>query len=114
MQSEVTKMTKHTPTPWFQEKDAIYAKSQVDDEGHWYVANTITMPEDGVEMANAAFIVRAVNAHDDLVRAVQAFLVAVDTNASQGGDIGERINKANPLTVEAARAALAKAEKGGM
>lgn len=59
--------TKHTPTPWFIEKDepdciVFNAGDEVGDDDSQYIdANT---------PANAAFIVRSVTAHDDLVDAL--------------------------------------------
>lgn len=50
-----------------------------------------------------------IDATPDLLRACRALLVAIDTDASQGGDLAKRLDKANPLSVEFAREAVAKA-----
>lgn len=56
----------HTPTPWKASGNAVFR------DGHCLAmtGTDIWMPE--VEEANAAFIVRACNAHDDLVAALEA------------------------------------------
>ena len=63
-------MSNHTPTPWFVGKKGrtgqrVFATQQ----------GTDGVVATGIENhANAEFIVRAVNAHDDLLRALQAFV----------------------------------------
>jgi hypothetical protein len=80
---------KHTPTPWVVSAPGIItAPKAMQDIGHVCYTGT-----DGGTDANAAFIVRACNSHDDLVMAL-AKLVA------EPGDPDYRAQ---------ARAALAKA-----
>ena len=57
---------KHTPTPWAVDHDAISAQGQ-------HIAGCIGLDGDdyATQKANAAHIVRCVNAHDDLVSALQ-------------------------------------------
>jgi hypothetical protein len=104
-------MTKHTPTPWI-----VTNGVQIWRDGHSSLASpricSLANAAQPVEQltaeemaANAAFIVRAVNAHEELVAAARALLDRLDditTDAfSKGGEAVER---------EALRAALAKAE----
>ena len=69
----------HTPAPWYL-SDSHFTKgnvilSKVDECG----AHVCTMPEfKDTAQDNAAFIVRACNAHDDLVAALEAVLKAAD------------------------------------
>lgn len=68
----------HTPTPWFyrakifnngENTDALGSiRGPASDNDPWFIATVEHMP--GAE-ANAAFIVRAVNAHEDLVAALR-------------------------------------------
>lgn len=53
----------HTPTPWKVEKSGVIM------DMHEAVVGTLL--ERPTQSANAAFIVRAVNAHDDLVAALK-------------------------------------------
>lgn len=75
----------HTPTPWFvsgvrhkiggQEWHGInrYDEAKKKDEN---IACVGYDPRSGLGMADAQFIVRAVNAHDDLVAAIKALRAA--------------------------------------
>jgi hypothetical protein len=65
-------MTEHTPTPWAVEDTGCGIEIV---SGNFVVAEIL--PADGKDptdqdRANAAFIVRACNAHDELVRALEA------------------------------------------
>lgn len=68
-------MTKHTPTPWYIESVAVNAfKSAVSlvSETGGKITNI------NCSDADAAFIVRAVNAHDALVEAIDYLLTAAE------------------------------------
>lgn len=57
-------MTDHTPTPWHSDDTAIFAENGV-------LARIPNHPENGKNwMADAAFICKAVNNHDALVKAL--------------------------------------------
>ena len=97
---------KHTPTPWSivpqNDGSSIIAKMHEDaSKGFRIVCHAwLRRDSQAEDQANAAFIVRAVNAHDDLVAALSN-LVAI-------------IEDGNKATTESssyacARAALAKA-----
>ena len=91
----MTNTAKHTPTPWFTEHSGvqkIYAQGAGDIE-HVF-ANCLM----GDCKANAAFIVKAVNCHEQLV----AFFM-------QAGEKG-LFKYMNAPCVEAVKAALAAAE----
>lgn len=55
-------MTKHTPTPWKHDKRGGQVRSQDD------------APIATASYPNAAFIVRAVNAHEELLNEVRSYL----------------------------------------
>jgi hypothetical protein len=115
---------KHSPLPWKVDGDGVRAMVRADDAT--IVALRHRLPGD-VNEANSAFIVRAVNAHDELVAALRPFaslLRHFDGRASRpttgpihswaSGDIDGGESEA--LTVEmlrAAAAALAKATGEG-
>lgn len=76
--------TKHTPTPWFRICDGTEIRARQND-GYRIVASTDTVylstqadrgPEDD---ANAAFIILACNAHDDLLAQRNALAEAVES-----------------------------------
>ncbi len=46
----------------------------------------------------------------ELLEALKAINVAINCNASRGGNLGKLINKENPFTIEAIRAAIQRAE----
>ena len=89
-------MTQHTPTPWEvrQDKEGQFAYIVPADKTIGGAIACLIHPDD------AAFIVRAANAHKELVRALRGIILA-DT-----GSIQER-HDARVV----ARAALAAAEK---
>lgn len=64
-------MSKHTPTPWTAEGKSIWRDTPLQ-----FVAITTTTRGDEVDEANAAFIVRACNARDDLLEACKAVMDA--------------------------------------
>ena len=101
--------TKHTPTPWHVGMRA--AERIVYDGTGWAVANATIYHaehEGGQTLANAAFIVRACNAHDDL-------LAALETIANQCGPF--TVHGLPPLDYATigniARAAIAEATAQG-
>lgn len=97
---------KHTPTPW------EISRSKYKGQEHLGLRNVDSLTEavwrvdsgaglnPARDEANAAFIVRAVNAHDELVEALS------DIVHSVGGDTGF----ARQQRMKKARAAIAKAE----
>jgi hypothetical protein len=99
-----TMTTPHTPTPWRNgEKyiEDIYG-------GDKFIAGVSVgfiksqSDRDRVD-ADAAYIVRCVNAHDDLVAALQEMIIQFNDISGANQKIGEKIALSN------ARAALAKA-----
>ena len=104
---------KHTPLPW---------SSEYDETGHWRVYGgnklvadvgdaEVSVAADNEWKANAAFIVRAVNAHEDLVRAINALLPFVDDAMDAHSVMSESaVTEACRTAVATAREALAKAE----
>lgn len=100
----------HTETPWRKQQHSPYDSSSCDEilgsDGR-FVAKVYRLA-DGVPtdeaMANAAFIVRACNAHEDLVGALTLLVACVEA-----GSMGTAWRKDNP-TRKIVWAALAKAE----
>ena len=68
--------TKHTPTPWHTEDNEGGSRKLVDADGEFISYISVSRYQDGrrdpVAKANAAHIVRCVNAHDELVALVRA------------------------------------------
>lgn len=68
---------KHSPTPWTLDEEALAGvcgcRNLVDAEGN-ELAGTHGLADDSEDMANAQFIVTAVNAHDVLVAALKKIL----------------------------------------
>ena len=98
-------MSKHTPGPWhvgeveeIDPEDSQENGINIMSAEGYYIAGVIGGFSDGVQEANAAFIVRACNAHDELVAALRAYV--------ENDDIGARLRSQRFLN---ARAALAKA-----
>lgn len=97
--------TKHTPTPW---RLSVCAGLVIANDGQ-RVANTHfvgSVPSE-TERAIAALIVRACNAHDDLLAALEAALTQVQDMAA-GWPVAE-LHERPADTISRARAALAKA-----
>lgn len=93
---------KHTPTPYFTDgkriwKDCGAYKSAIAD------VHQSGTPEDAksIQESNAAFIVRACNAHDELVEALEKLMHHID-NDFEGSGVNDEI-------YHVALAALAKA-----
>ena len=114
---------KHTPTPWVYPRDAhpapdmsifstVKPKGATSEHGpcvaHVLVADDTTgfLPR-GQYVANAEFIVRAVNAHEALVEAARA-LIHYDTNEKADG-VQMMVDYDNALSK--AKAALALIEE---
>jgi predicted FMN-binding regulatory protein PaiB len=90
-----------TPTPWeYQQvhKEGYFKIIRDDGEDVYKIAN-------GLSHEDAEFIVRACNAHDDLVKALQELY-------NQGFDLGDSYYRdENERVLKQAEAALAKAGK---
>jgi hypothetical protein len=80
-------MTEHTPTPW-------YADPDLRDGMEWNIhivqhddpnMRVCFMTSDGPSEANAAFIVKAVNAHGELVAAARKALNYIENTESELG-----------------------------
>lgn len=88
----MTDDTKHTPTPWRHcscgkcgliwslVADCIVADANVHGEGYE------PHPVHDERQANAAFICRAVNSHDALVKACEDALLKIEANQSENCD----------------------------
>ncbi len=87
--------TNHTPTPWYVETTAVY------DAKNLLVTDTcFTGGRPGPNRANAAHIVKCVNAHDELVAALRSVITAAD-------EVGP---KTWSMAVAEVRAALSKVQ----
>ncbi len=96
---------KHTPMPW-----AIF-KAGIGEENGDGIASL--WREGGEREANAALIVRAVNAHEGLVKALEKAENALDPNTagiSPAGFIALRIQQGNARQNARAALALARGE----
>jgi len=69
-------MSKRTPGPWFLEDDCIRAKTSDSGTVSVAVCRGWDTRWEKEQKANAEFIVRACNAHDDLLAALEGFLAA--------------------------------------
>jgi len=75
---------KHTPTPWTTLFDGD--EVQIGDSSGNFVAMTLPCESSGAterDYANAAHIVKCVNAHDELVRVVEAALSHVELDDTE-------------------------------
>jgi hypothetical protein len=104
------KYTDHTAVPWILESKGwdgqfIYGQDIRVNGDHKRFIASVSLSYDGAE-ANAKFIVRAVNAHDDLVKALRAFVVEFE---QRDGDFTDAEN----ARYLAARSAVAKAGEAG-
>ncbi len=123
--------TRHTPTPWKQHADVVYSpggKATIcavsNPRGSKYIEHVEVNPYDegwAEAMANAAFIVKAANCHDDLHEALTLLLSALERTAANFRhavrgrpvrDMAETLAEGRRAE-EKARAALAKAEGKG-
>ena len=101
-------MSKHTPTPWHVDGECIYGTTQRGD----YVRIADTTVADGDNLpdkeadANASFIVRAVNCHDEMLKALKAVELGVFGSMLPNSDI----DVCTRGTLAQVQAAIAKAE----
>lgn len=98
----------HTQTPWVNRNGAIES-----DDGWIHIASVIAYfrENEAVQAANADFIVRACNSHEQLVTALRNLIAATDAystmHAPDGDDAARMVEYAEALNN--ARAALAAA-----
>jgi len=117
--------TAHTATPWHlvdngQFFDVVVPWSCSPESIDEYCPKICSIPyqgNDGIKGApNAEFIVRACNAHDDLVKALSALVERIDYYASLGEAADKNIETwaytEASTDMQNARAALAKATGG--
>lgn len=108
----------HTPTPWIAELSTIYSlplqKEKVENDGQWTDGSIVTSV---INRADAAFIVRVVNAHEELVirlRTLIASLESIDANIQRRPESfgGSRRSIENVIRndIAIAKEAIAKAE----
>lgn len=97
---------KHSPLPWKCTRECII------DNANAPVAECDALAlSQRMDEANAAFIVRAVNAHDELIAALERIAAFDDVMASNHlAQTGSYAQFDEPASVEIARAALAKAK----
>ena len=102
---------KHTPTPWNLESEVNPDGDETIVMAHgyeWRICDMYYKPDDGMScdietaQANAALIVRAVNAHEDLIEALEIAEVIAERSVIDG--------KAPRGALNTIRAALAKAQ----
>jgi hypothetical protein len=115
-------MSKHTPTPWsFRELRGDDGLGYIEADGHDIIHAGVRDLDAETNRANAAFIVRAVNAHDKLANAMEdilAFLAEKFAEYDEPCDPSETLCPACRrygcirLKLENARAALALAKEG--
>ena len=84
-------MSKHTPLPWQADGEVVYTTVGEDE--------TVA---DCWEASDAEFIVRACNAHDELLAACKAMQIVLRSGPTTGKDLSYELGLA--------RAAIAKAE----
>ena len=76
---EIITQSAHTPTPWMVAADGyISQKVKPDAEGNPEGQTIALMHNFSAKYANAAYIVKAVNCHDELVEAVDNLLDLLD------------------------------------
>lgn len=98
---------KHTPTPWevtepmedYHEFDTPFGYRR--ENGDWSTVGWARCASRESTQANAEFIVRSVNAHDDLLAACRAFVNWYNVDSTEFN---------SDTVYEMARAAIAKAE----
>ena len=96
-------MSGHTPTPWRVQKYAAGASFYLYADSDSDINRTVGRISGINKEANAAYIVRAVNCHSDLIQAVNGLLYYIQHN-----DIGA---DARAFALKQADAALAKARE---
>lgn len=99
----------HTPTPWHV-GDGKAARIIYGQDGYAIADATVYHGRHGgAEEANAAFIVRAVNAHDDLVAALRKARNAISEEVLAAGDEDHPTIARHARIIDEIDAALAKA-----
>ncbi len=96
---------KHTPTPWWNESGVIHAKGPNWTEESHSCVHVARVDEEDEDSQDAEFIVRAANAHDSLVEALEAVTELLELLVLVGD---EKPEKGSPCQL--ARAALSKAK----
>lgn len=74
--------TTHTPLPWVRRGTTLWAAADKPPMGHEIIANTRTAKGDAHDEANAAFIERACNSHEELLTVLKR-LQPIFTRLSQ-------------------------------
>jgi hypothetical protein len=91
--------TNHTPTPWHEGRYGVYA----DTTGYGRTHAQVALCENP---ANSVHIIRCVNAHDELVAALESFLcLSTPADLREDSDLH--------AVTQRARAALARARADG-
>jgi acetolactate synthase small subunit len=98
------KKTKHTPAPWAM-RETPSGKAKIVNDMGFSIANTTAGPYEE-QRANAAFIVRAVNSHEQMVSALADAIIRLTSAYTLLKCDDEFIER----EVAIARAALATAE----
>jgi hypothetical protein len=112
--------TKHTPLPWFYQSDVIYSKTPSDgyettavayvgDELRHVGGLQYGKPRD----ANAALIVRAVNSHDAMVKALETAVDRLEMVAERRMPNSNAFIPAVDAALEQCRAALSALNTSG-
>lgn len=108
-------MSEHTPTPWYLETTSAGLWIGIEKAAGGKVGDIIVSLDVGEEYnpwhnelaaANAAFIVKAVNLHDELVAAVRSFLA--DYDGFDDFQLDRRVDEPMFRKIKAARFILAK------
>lgn len=108
---------KHTPVPWTYQRLQPYMKGCSIGTGNlaiptasmliataWNTTRGLSGPQDAETEANARFIVRACNAHEELLAGLQALM-----RTPYILDILDYLEAHDPMALEKMRAALTKA-----
>lgn len=100
----------HTPTPWNVTRDENDARALIRDGNFMRVAECGRAFVPGIAEANAAFIVRACNAHDELVATLKFAKESIVQNRTLDEARNDRaLNEAMVAVENRISAALAKA-----
>ena len=92
-------MTQHTPTPWqlAENDNTIVISQQLDSDGNAYAIADVLVgnghKSDGTKEANAAFIVKACNAHEALVDAAKFAALYCEEDWDVGAGTGKEALK---------------------
>lgn len=76
MKSTTTKAS-HTPTPWTLMPGDSAPRITIDGDKEWPIVPVISGPSKAHARANAAFIVKAVNCHEELLEALKLAYAAL-------------------------------------